>query len=142
MAGKVSTTSKSPTFEKARSKRFENLRMAYPLTFYVYNNLSIYSSFAVAWLVGLFSFLPVLASILSFVSPHPASLGLFNAFLDYIQPKWTQSQHSCHFCFPPAFQCRNCFLWFHVDLKKTVFCRSSVSLSSFSHSFYQVMQAH
>jgi ATP-binding cassette, subfamily C (CFTR/MRP), member 1 len=32
--------------------------------------LHIFLSFAVAWLVGLFSFLPVLASLLSFVSSH------------------------------------------------------------------------
>ena len=102
----------------------------------------IFFSFAVAWLMGLFMFMPVLASLLSFVGPHLAFPGGFNAFLDYIQPNWTRSQHSCHLCFLPTFQCRNCLMWLDVNLSQTVYCRSSACLSSSSHSSYQIMQVH
>ena len=102
-----------------RQKEIKTVRKSsygfYPFCVYIScfinNKVHVFSSFAVAWLVALFAFLPVLASILSFVSFHPAFLGLYlfnnnNAFLDYIQSKRTRSQHSYHFCFPPALQCR------------------------------------
>ena len=95
---------------KYREKEIKTVRKSsYDLSSisHLYNNFFIFPSFAVAWLVALFSIVPVLASILSFVSLHYTFHRLFNAFLDYIQSKWAQPQYSCHFCFAPTFQCRN-----------------------------------
>ena len=92
-----------------RKKEIETIRKSsYVLYRGPYFILNIFSSFAMALVIGLFSLLPILASVLSFVGPHPTFFGPFNVFLDYIQPKWTRSQHSCHLCFSPTFQCRNC----------------------------------
>jgi hypothetical protein len=69
-----------PADQQLSRKRDQNgskifVRLILCAIIHVHNN--IFSSFAVAWLVGLFSFLPVLASTLSFVSPYRAFLGLF-----------------------------------------------------------------